>query len=474
MLCLLYVCRVLICCALQWNEPGPLFDESGALAKEMMQLVPSLLSSEVGAGAQPRLAAISAVSQSGKPALLHAVARRERCGCVHVLLANNRNEPVRASVRFARGTAGIFERAGQLTHGLVPFELAIPGSSDVRRVDVINGSLHEWMGAWSTQVFRFNGTSTCATPWRKLAVDPPKDLVSNGGFESSGSYIAQPLGWSCGVAPRRMQGRRACFATAETSHSGRNSGRFSTAEAFGSFRIKVPLSKLVTSTDVKFVSWVRCDRAQTVSLYTKTPPPVSATTAPSWPALVKEELVGSVEASTNWTALVVPALTLAPGATLSLGVSKTGVLWLDDVSALPLSRGQLEREFKVLKSDDASFDCSSVSDCELNGACHNGACACFPGWRGPSCGSLKLKPAPAMGEGGASPYALYPQKRPLPPHHEGSAAVQGAIDFVTSKGPLPGVPITWGGSVAVDASGLRHLFVDVCCYRKLSAPQHCC
>ena len=204
---------------------------------------------------------------------------------------------------------------------------------------IINGSLTEWMGAWTTQVFRFNGTSACATPWRERSSDDlTKDLVSNGGFEHSGSYIAQPLGWACGVAPRRAGGRRACFATAETSHSGRKSGRFSTAEDFGSYRTKVPISVPKNGSDVKFIAWIRTDRTQTVSLYTKVPAPSSATTAPSWPALVAEKLVGSVETGTNWTAFVVPSLTLAPGTTLSLGVSNAGVLWLDDVSARPLSQ----------------------------------------------------------------------------------------------------------------------------------------
>ena len=36
----------------EWSEPGPLFDASGVLSKEMLELVPSLLASEVVRGIQ--------------------------------------------------------------------------------------------------------------------------------------------------------------------------------------------------------------------------------------------------------------------------------------------------------------------------------------------------------------------------------------------------------------------------------------
>ena len=220
----------------EWNEPGPLLDASGSLAKEMMQLVPALLSSEVGRGAQPKLTDVHGVSQSGQPALIHALARREASGCVHLIVSNNMNEPVQASVAFALNTPGIFDSLGQVTRGLVPFEKSIPGAK--RAVTVKNGSLTEWMGSWSTQVFRFNGTSACATPPAAAAPSPPNNLVSNGGFENSFSYVAEPSGWGCGES--RAASDRACFATAEAAHSGRKAGRFSTGEDFGSLRIPVP------------------------------------------------------------------------------------------------------------------------------------------------------------------------------------------------------------------------------------------
>ena len=80
---------------------------------------------------------------------------------------------------------------------------------------------------------------------------------------------------------------------------------------------------------------------------------------------------------------------------------------------------------------------------------------------GPTCGTLKLKPAPAMTAAGSA-YALYPTKRPLPPKHEGATALQQAAGALLP--PEAGVPITWGGTVAEDADGTTHLFVDVCCY----------
>ena len=39
--------------------------------------------------------------------------------------------------------------------------------------------------------------------------------------------------------------------------------------------------------------------------------------------------------------------------------------------------------------------CTTDADCEMLGACVSSACVCFPGWRGPSCGSLALAPSPA-------------------------------------------------------------------------------
>jgi hypothetical protein len=75
--------------------------------------------------------------------------------------------------------------------------------------------------------------------------------------------------------------------------------------------------------------------------------------------------------------------------------------------------------------------------------------------------------------GGRSDYALYPMKRPLPPHHEGlspsssgsaaAAAASRSSRASSGAGPEPNTPITWGGTVIVEG-GMHHLYVDVCCY----------
>ena len=41
----------------------------------------------------------------------------------------------------------------------------------------------------------------------------------------------------------------------------------------------------------------------------------------------------------------------------------------------------------------AAFSCASTADCENNGDCSAGACACRAGWAGASCGALALAPA---------------------------------------------------------------------------------
>ena len=102
--------------------------------------------------------------------------------------------------------------------------------------------------------------------------------------------------------------------------------------------------------------------------------------------------------------------------------------------------------------------CTEDTDCELNGQCQGGGCRCFPGWMGPTCGMLKLKPAPPMTASG-SRYALYPMQRLIPPHHEGPAALSGAAEGLGLN-----IPITWGGTVFVEDNGVHHLFVDVICY----------
>ena len=71
---------------------------------------------------------------------------------------------------------------------------------------------------------------------------------------------------------------------------------------------------------------------------------------------------------------------------------------------------------------------------------------------GPTCGTLKLKPAPAMTAAG-SDYALYPMQRPLPPHHEAPAALLALKN--PPLGPESNTSITWGGTVIVEDGVVR-------------------
>ena len=48
----------------------------------------------------------------------------------------------------------------------------------------------------------------------------------------------------------------------------------------------------------------------------------------------------------------------------------------------------------VLLASAAAAQCSVDEDCGLLGTCAAGACACEPGWTGPTCASLDLLPAP--------------------------------------------------------------------------------
>jgi hypothetical protein len=114
----------------------------------------------------------------------------------------------------------------------------------------------------------------------------------------------------------------------------------------------------------------------------------------------------------------------------------------------------------------AALQCADDAACELNGSCDEatGLCRCFPGWTGPTCGQLKLKPAPPMTVAGQSPYALYPMARPIPPRHEGpfTASARGGGGGAGVEEDT--LPITWGGTVFVGDDGVHHLFVDVICY----------
>merc|ERR1719272_2031487 len=139
------------------------------------------------------------------------------------------NQPMQATVQFGLNTQGVYTDSVKNVSGIVPFEKSLAAFS--RTVQVLNGSISEWLPAWGTQVFRFNGTSSCAVSVPKLDLS---NLVLNPSFESSVSYIAAPDSWDCAVT---NQLDRACFADSSTSIAGRRSGRFTTGFNSGSLRI---------------------------------------------------------------------------------------------------------------------------------------------------------------------------------------------------------------------------------------------
>eukprot|EP01062_Namystynia_karyoxenos_P010983 TRINITY_DN13925_c0_g1_i1.p1 TRINITY_DN13925_c0_g1~~TRINITY_DN13925_c0_g1_i1.p1 ORF type:complete len:800 (+),score=200.38 TRINITY_DN13925_c0_g1_i1:86-2401(+) len=92
--------------------------------------------------------------------------------------------------------------------------------------------------------------------------------------------------------------------------------------------------------------------------------------------------------------------------------------------------------------------CATAADCELNGHCgSDGACVCDPGWEGPSCGTLRLLPAPTRG--------AWPMHRPLPRAERAPGLAA----------PLQDVAIAWGGTVVQHAATRKwHGFFNTGCY----------
>ena len=93
----------------------------------------------------------------------------------------------------------------------------------------------------------------------------------------------------------------------------------------------------------------------------------------------------------------------------------------------------------------AAAGCATDLDCELTGSCDaaSGRCRCYPGWIGPTCGTLDLLPAQRRG--------AWPAQRPMPPEYWGDGAT----------------PVSWGGTIgsSMTAADSRwHMVVDTGCY----------
>lgn len=245
-----------------WNNPGmPLLEVSSDLSRELLEIVPSVLT----AGdwdeetAMPPVK-VSARHQDGSLASskedMRGRAFRESSGCVTLLVANGRNEPMQAVVQFAPGSPGIFDDTTKYTEAIFPFEMS---SMEGRRVSVCNGSLSEWLPAWGVQAFRFNGTSRCAASmppaWpRKLRVfmqehgvgidhssssSRNENLLVNPSFEVYSTFAAVPDGWKCRMGETQKELPDAsCFADTTVAHDGRHSGRFVTGANPFQFRMQ--------------------------------------------------------------------------------------------------------------------------------------------------------------------------------------------------------------------------------------------
>jgi hypothetical protein len=328
-----------------------------------MQLVPALLGNEVARGPaattaaadasaeppQPKLVAISGKDQSGQMTLVHAAARREASGCVHLILVNNANRPAQATVSFELGTPGIFTTVGERSFGVTPFEKSDLEFASNR--SVVNGTLSEWLPSWGTQVIRFNGTSSCAASTLTTAEGgnaasaaansdlfiAPGNLVSNPSFENSASYVAAPDGWGCDITAASQD--RMCFADASTAKHGRRSGRFISGSNSGSFRIAVPVEIEANRSLYNFSAWLRGDcsgQAITLKIVPREAGDEGAYLG-SKSSAISSDPIGNrevdaltVRADTAWTKMSA-SITLEKGWTLAFAVSKPGAIMIDDV-----------------------------------------------------------------------------------------------------------------------------------------------
>jgi len=229
-----------------WNEPGiPLQDAGGAVARELLDLVPSLLSASSydAATAMPEVTSAALLQGGGLPRdnALRARAFREESGCVNLLMVNSLTEPLQALVNFSYGSPGIFDDSTKEAEAIVPFEKASPE----RRVTVRGGRVSEWLPALGVQVFRFSGTGDCAASHESspqatgLLQDSGANPLANPSFERSQAYISAPDGWDCDMAPPpKGLLDSSCFADTHVAKDGRHSGRFTTGSNPYAFRVR--------------------------------------------------------------------------------------------------------------------------------------------------------------------------------------------------------------------------------------------
>jgi len=341
-----------------WNNPGvPLLEASSVLGREMLELVPSLLSNGQWdkETEMPELT-VGGKSQDGKwnaDGVIKAHAFRESSGLVNLLMVNSLAEPMQAIITFKYGSAGIRDQAsGDCVQATVPFEAS---AWKPRLVDVCNGAVSEWLPAWGVQVFRFNGSSSLNTApppsWPKdLAEfrmreapdrfgDALKDqnLLVNPSFESSSTFVAAPDGWFCGMTDGpKGQPDSTCFADTSIARTGRHSGRFVTGA--NTFLFKMQPSTWSNAKD--YDGWLS-DGSYTGSVYAQADRPMDLLVVmliPTGDAGHPDEIILAQETLTDeWKKIPFKfdveedgSSEPSGGSRIAFKVSKPGTIWLDD------------------------------------------------------------------------------------------------------------------------------------------------
>lgn len=311
-----------------WNEPGiPLLEASGPLTREMLDLVPSLLTAgDYDAATAIPQPTIVGRHQDGTEATqqdaLRTRAYREESGCVTVIVVNNLAEPMQAVVQLALGTAGVFDDTTTETEALVIFEKF----SHLRRVSVKGGQLSEWLPSYGTQAFQFNGTSSCAVTPGAPAPSPGQspNLFQNPGFEFSQTYIAAPDSWNCMMAPDPVGlPYSSCFADTTVQKTGRHSGRFVPGANPYAFVAK-PKYTVTTAGTYQGSIWAQSDAAMHLSV-------VSGSS---------DEAIADMQLTTDWQQLSFEVVLQAGDTSLGFKTSHPGVFWLDDAELRLMARAE--------------------------------------------------------------------------------------------------------------------------------------
>jgi len=302
-----------------WNEPGiPLLEASGPLSREMLDLVPSLITAgDYDAATTIPQPTIVGRNQDGIVELrqdaLRTRAYREESGCVTVIVVNSLAEPMQAVVDFARGTAGIFDDVTTETEALVIFEKT---GTHLRRVSVKDGQFAEWLPSYGTQAFQLNGTSSCAVPAGAPSQLPGQspNLIENPSFENSLTYIAAPDQWDCMMAPQpKGLPYTSCFADSTVQKTGRHAGRFVSGANPFAFVAK-PTYNVKTAGIYRGSVWAQSDAAMHLSVVIGD----------------SDEAIAETSLTSDWQQLTFEVNLPVGARSLGFKTSHPGVFWLDD------------------------------------------------------------------------------------------------------------------------------------------------